>query len=100
MQLLATTTCDKHATTTLLAVLFPVIILLIKLLFVQDKSGKTLGNGLVSPVSMRLLNYVPYVPSCLHAFARYVPLCLTCLCAFRVLIFTRLHYGPYLRAYL
>ena len=57
----------------------------------QDKSDKTLGNGLVSPVSMRLLNYVPYVPSCLHAFARYVPLCLTCLPCLDI-------YAPSLRA--
>ena len=32
----------------------PVIILLITLLFVQDKSGKTFGNGLVSSVGVMI----------------------------------------------
>ena len=43
---------------------------------------------------MSLLNYVPYVPSCLtrlRAFAPYAPLCLREL---RALIFTSLNYAP------
>ena len=47
-----------------------------------------------------LLNYVPYVPSCLmclralRAFVPYVSSRLTCLHALRALIFTRLNYAP------
>ena len=60
--------------------------------------------------------FAPYVLSCLSAFAlnvpsrltflralrafgSYVPSCVTCLCALRALIFTRLNYAPYSLAF-